>query len=323
MRRRVARACFGAALAIAVTGVARQGHALCGTPDVIDTIPPDGAMGVPPNTPLSATYELGALHSGEPVLVTRNGGQARELAATYQSAVRTLVVSLPHDCDPNTEDCEAEPDFPGGQLRPDSSYVVSWPALAAVGEASEKGDGARIEFTTGNSPDTAAPTFAGLSAVRWDFEREFDSCSDTESERYLFDLRVPEPGYAGGLDLLRISVFQTRGPTLERDENQNQKPELVHSERYRGNAWLTIKRPIADGVGRVCFAAFFQAPSGRVSNGGNEEVCTTTSKPPFFEGCSVRGPTGDEGNTWHWWALSVMALSWLRARRHGRQDQRA
>ena len=278
MRRRIARlGCAGAAL-LALATSNRDVLAACQNADVVDTIPPDGAVSIPTNTPLLATYELGAIHNGEQVVVTRQGGQPELLAATFSSALRTLSASLPSDT-----------------FEPNSEYSVEWPALSTA-DGQRTGQGALVRFTVGSGPNMSTPSFAGLRAVRWGFEREYDSCSDTESERYIFDLRLSEPNYSGGVELLTVLAFQTEGPTLERSGTGQAIPEPIFTGRYTGSEWIQVKRPVADGVGRVCFSAILQAPSGSVSGGADREVCTETVRPPFFDGCQL-GPAGSRTPT--------------------------
>src|SRR5690606_35941850 len=249
MRRRIA--CLGwvgSALLTSstLTGVA---DAACGRADLEDAIPPDGAEGVPTNTPLSATYELGAIHQGEPVLVTRAGEPTQSLPAVYRSAVRTLTV----------QGVET--------LAPNSLYTVEWPGLSND-DSARPGNGAAVSFSVGGGPDNSRPEFDGIRELRWAFERKHDSCSATESERSLFELRLPEPRYSGGAELLNVLAFQTRGPNLGTDT-----AEQVYSRRYTGSNWITVKRPIAHGVGRVCFSAMFQAPNGMISGGAERSAC--------------------------------------------------
>jgi hypothetical protein len=242
---------------------------------------------VPTNTPLLATYEIGATHNAEEVIVTLQGEQPQVLAASYSPAVRTLTARLPE-----------------GSLRPNADYTVAWPGLLTSSDDPARGKGASISFSVGAGPDMSRPSFSGASEVRWD------------SERYLFDLRLPEPSYAGGIDLLTVVAFQTQGPRLERDANGNPSPQPVYTQRYAGDEWITIKRSVADGVGRVCFSAIVQAPSGLISDSTQEEVCTTTVRPPFFDGCSLRAP-GDVPAERAWLLLLALAGVLLGLRQQG------
>ncbi len=249
---------------------ATQASAACADADLIDTIPPDGAAGVPTNTPLMATYDVGATHNGEGVLVTRRGSNPEQLAGTYSTGVSTLT---------------ARP--LSGMLEPNAEYTVEWPGLLTGDNPPRQGEGAVIRFTTGTGPDTSRPTFEGARAVRWDFEREYDGCSDTESERYVFGVRLPTPTYSGGVELLTVLAFQTKGKTLPLGDDGQPQAEPVYAARYTGSEWIAFKRPVADGVGHVCFSAIVQAPGGSISGGSEHEVCTRTEHPPFFDGCAV------------------------------------
>lgn len=299
MRRRVARLGFAGVALLALVTLDHDALAACQGADVIDTIPPDGAVSIPTNTPLLATYELGAVHNGEQVVVTRLGGQRDVLAATFSGALRTLSARLP-----------------SGTFEPNSQYSVEWPALSTADDEPRTGQGAFVTFTVGAGPDTSSPGFDGLTAVRWDFEREYDSCSDTESERYVFDLRLSKPDFTAGVDLLTILAFQTKGPTLKRSEAGQPVPEPIFTGRYSGSDWIQVKRPIADGAGRVCFSAIVQAPSGSVSGGADREVCTETARPPFFDGCRL-GRAGSAPGTGYALLLLVGAGVVARARRDG------
>jgi hypothetical protein len=245
-------------------------------------MPPDGASNVPTNTPLFAIYELGATHNGEFVRITPEGSDAEDLAATYRSGTKKLLVSLPSSDIP-----DPDPPFPNGELRPNTKYTVTWPGLSTGGTRPRRGDGATVTFTVGATRDDSLPKFAGATGVIWDFEREFDNCSDTESERYLFKLSFGAPSYSGGEGLLSVIAFQTQGPTLNRDDNGRPAPEEVHTQRYTGKNTVTVTRPVADAVGKACFSVMMAAPSGLPSGGREKEVCTTTERPPFFDGCQL------------------------------------
>lgn len=317
MRRRLAG--FGTSLPLfGVTFLLTWGtsigsaHAACGSPDVVDTLPPAGQSSVPTNTRLSATYELGATHQGEPVVVTAVPGSRHELAASYSRVLRSLVVTLP-SCGEGAPDCVEDPDFPRGQLKPNTQYTVEWPGLR-TGATARSGSGATVTFTSGGGPDLSTPSFEGTREVRWGFEREYDGCSDTESERYVFDVRISPPTYSGGEELLVMHVFQTAGRLLDKDENGNPVPTEVHRGRYRGGEWLRVKQPIATAFGKVCFSAFAEAPNGLISQGSETEACTRTEHPPFFEGCSFGGPSTEHG-AWPLWWIAVASALLVGARR--------
>jgi hypothetical protein len=189
-------------------------------------------------------------------------------------------------------------------------YVVVWPGLRSITAQSLKGDDITVRFTVGNYVDTERPSFDGLTRIDWDFERKYDSCSDTDAERYVFDVGLTEPTDDGGADLLMLRVFQTEGPTLDG------VPTEVHVQRYTGRNTATVKLPISEGVGPVCFSALVSDPGGNFSSSANREVCTRTIRPPFFDGCTLADPwkayTGRSG-------LSLLGLLLLAVfRRKGR-----
>jgi hypothetical protein len=270
---------------------------------VIDTVPPDGATDVPTSwsgsagvgfAPLIARYGIAALHDGEPVMLRENGGPARELAASYNTQLRTLSATPPES-------------FTAG-----AEYEIQWPGLGSIVTPGTRGEGAVVRFRVGFEPDREAPDFEGLTSVDWDFERKYDRCSDNESERYLFDVGVPPPSDDGGAELLTLIVFQTSGPT------QGPTPTEVHVQGYDGSPRARVSRPVSASVGRICFSALVRDPSGNISAGSaSREVCTKTVRPPFFEGCSVgrRPASGSHALT----LLLVVGLAFrVRGRRSGR-----
>ena len=114
------------------------------------------------------------------------------------------------------------------------------------------------------------------------------------------------------------NVFQTSGRLLETDDNGHYISEEVYRARYKGERSIQVKRAIATSVGQACFAAFVEAPNGTISQGADQEVCTTTEHPPFFEGCSL----SERGSPRPWahlgW-LAIAGLLWLRSRPRQRQ----
>jgi hypothetical protein len=142
------------------------------------------------------------------------------------------------------------------------------------------GAGRDVEFSTGSSEDTTAPEFDGLLGVRWDYEREFDGCSETFSERYVFYLVPSEPSDDSPSDLLSVLVFQTEGRGID-------SPTPIGEEPYRAGEPVRVENIAAHGVGRVCFAALVKDSVGNSSGGLDQVVCTDTEEPPFFEGCSL------------------------------------
>ena len=66
-------------------------------------------------------------------------------------------------------------------------YEIRWPALRGL-NAAAPGLGGKARFTTGVGDDVAAPTFAGVTGLTWDFERTHDDCIDDLVDRFVFDI---------------------------------------------------------------------------------------------------------------------------------------
>lgn len=263
-------------------GYATNVVAQCASPKLLDAIPPDGARDVPFDwstsnmaglAPLTARYDIGAVHNGEPIVFQPAGEPARDcgleqgpwcLPGTWNS--QTLTLSA----------------FPPGGLQPGVQYEIVWPALGSINDTGRRGEATTVRFSVGYQVDEEPPRFEGLTSVDWDFERKFDSCSNTDAERYVFQVGLAEPSDDGGADLLTLHVFQTKGPGI------GSVPSEVHVERYRGAPTVRVTRPISAGVGHVCFSALVGDPGGRFSaTSASREVCTKTVRPPFFDGCAL------------------------------------
>jgi hypothetical protein len=271
----------------------------CGQPYLVDTVPPDGAGGVPVNAALSARYESTARHQGEVVMLGRKGEPASPVAATFDSTEHTLTV------------------IPPAAFEPGTSYVVRWPDLLGGAAAGAQGERA-VTFTTGRVADAEAPTFEGLAGIRWDVERRRSDCTDSLLERYVFDLDLGAVADDGGRESLTLIVLHTEGPLVK----GARVPVLTRTIPARGtSARVSLIRD--EGVGHVCFAAIARDLTGQVSGGGEREVCVDTIAPPFFRGgCSFAGlgraggsPPGDVGV----WA----AIGWLLASLVFRRARRA
>jgi len=284
------RASVAAFALLALTTPARSEE--CGRPDLLHAFPPDGAT-VPTDAIFSAYYASTAEYLGEDVLFEHlgSGEPAEPIAAEFESNTGLVVARAPD------------------LLVPGDDYEITWPKLRGIGTAS-KGDGRKVTFTVGDGPDLEFPSFGGLLSIEWDVSRNRDDCTDSQEERFAFDL---EPGTAGddfGTESLALSVFQTRGPNVPR--RGNPVPILVTALPAAGKT-VRVSRAIRDGTGDVCFSATVKDLKGNPSESG-DEVCVTTTAPPFFYGCSVGGsPHGDRG-----FALvaGLGALFLLRSRRH-------
>jgi hypothetical protein len=293
-RARVAVAAAACAVAAVWGAAARPARAAdsCGKPDLVDMVPPDGATGVPLNATLGAHYQASADYLGEDVVLVRPGGEEQALTGTFDATEGLLSVT------------PTEPLLAGG------AYTVRWPALRGL-NAAAPGLGGEASFTAGAADDTEAPTFDGVTAISWDFERAQNDCLDALEERFVFDLRLGAADDDGGRDALTLIVFQTAGPQIAG------KPVAVSTRAIpaAGDA-ARVKLPPGQAVGHVCFAALVRDTTGKVSASGDVESCVQTPAPPFFQGCSVAGAGG--GATTALGALASVALAALMARRGSR-----
>jgi hypothetical protein len=251
-------------VAAASASAARTARAdSCTSPDLIETIPADGAQGVPPNATLSARYASIAQYTGEPVAIEHVGADTQAVTATFDAAEGILSV------------------VPPTPLVPGDRYVVHWPGLRGLDTAT-LGAGADQHLQAGVSDDTKAPTFAGLTGVAWDVTREKDACTDAIDERYVFDLELGAAADDASRDFLTLLVFQTAGPKVTPGSPQ---PVLVQRVPPAG-ATARLSSVVDRVEGHVCFAAIVRDLTGQVSTGGGE-VCVDTVSPPFFYGCAV------------------------------------
>lgn len=273
MRRRpvsVARPLIPA-LVLWVGAPAAARAAPCNRPDVIDTVPPDEAENVPLNATLSALYPAAADYLDENVVFEQVGGDTLDLLGKYNENEGILSI---------------EPPF---GLEAGADYRIEWPELRGFGSAT-KGRGARVDFTAGDSEDVASPEFEGVTGVRWDLERNRDSCTDSVENRYVFHLDLAEAKDDGGRESLTLVVFQTRGPAIGDPEPVRVQRLPEPGERAR------VELAQQDAVGRICFAAIVRDLVGQASASGSTEVCAKTVEPPFFVGCRAsRGRTRGSG----------------------------
>lgn len=260
-RRARRLAALGVVLALASeAAVARAGD--CGRPDLLETMPPDGASAVPTDARLHARYAPTAEYLGEEVVLEHVGVDERAVEPTFDVNEGMLVVSPP------------EPLVPGDE------YVIRWPRLRGLGTAT-LGRAAEVAFVAGDGPDTGAPEFGGLESIEWDVDRARDECTDSMQTRYVFDLGLSDASDDGGRDSLGLVVFQTRGPGITAPV-----PFAVRRFPAPGKP-LRVERTESVAVGTVCFAAVARDLVGRTSAGAETERCTVTISPPFFEGCAV------------------------------------
>ncbi len=264
-RRRWAPAVLASAVGFAAARDARADS--CTAPNLLETIPADKATGVPTNASLFAHYEVNAQYLQEPVTMDQvHMGSAvvtgQAWPATFDQTQGMLQVTPP------------------APLTPGDTYVIHWPALRGIDTAT-LGTTFDLHFTAGTTPDTAPPTFAGISSVSWDVSRETDSCTSRIEERYVFDLGLGAAADDGGRDSLTLLVFQTSGPGVDAS---SPAPVLVRRIPPVG-AGVTITSTVQ--VGHVCYAAIVQDLASHVSTSGAAPVCVDTVAPPFFYGCDV------------------------------------
>lgn len=260
----------------------------CGRPDVDITFPRDGAESVPTNAFLTAHYSNPALYDDELVVLTDSAGNDVPLTTSFDQA-ETLV--------------RAVPDAPlsGG------AYTAEWPALRGV--AGGLGLGKKVKFFVQNLTDTTPPVFAGLAAIDWDLSRDRDPCTDALEDRFVFKLELGAASDDAAVSLLALSIFQTKDPRAP-----EAPPSKVALRAWPESGELEVRRAATE-AGTTCFAAIAQDLVGSVSGGGEREVCVKTKQPPFFDGCSLRGPNPNSG---HAGLFLVMVALGSRLARRGR-----
>lgn len=268
----------------------------CGQPDLIETIPKDGATGVPTNAQLSARYAPSAEYVQEEVTFEHVGVGGEMATVQFDSNEGLLTLS------------------PAAPLAANESYHIKWPALRGISTA-VLGKSADVTFTAGASQDTAAPIFAGVTSVDWDVERANDDCTSSAEDRFVFDIGLSPPSDDGNNDLLTLVVFQTVGPQVI-----GGSPEPVLVQRFpETGSTAQVRRSIDSAKGKVCFAALVKDSVGRISNSAEHEICTKTVKPPFFYGCSMAGQHGSARDFF----FPALFCSLLLMRRRGGHRTRA
>jgi len=285
----------GVALVVgAMAGKARADP--CASPNVIETMPPDRAQGVPTNAQLFARYGSVAQYMGENVTLEHVGVDDQVVTATFDDTEGVLRIA------------------PSG-LVAGESYVTHWPGLHAL-DTSMVGASFDQHFEVGDVVDTAAPTFGGIESITWDVSRERDSCTGSVDERYVFDLTLGPAADDGGRDSLALLVFQTAGPDVDA---MAPTPILVQRVPPAGQT-VRVSRTVATTLGHVCFAAIVRDLTMKVSTSG-PAACVDTVTPPFFYGCAASGTAGRAG----WRAASaasalLLGALALRAGRRRRGD---
>jgi hypothetical protein len=246
----------------------------CNTPELLFTLPREGATGVATNATLVAGYASSTDYLGEEVLLIPATGDPLPLPATFDRAQRRLTVQ------------------PEG-LTPGAVYSVRWPGLRGVDTASP-GIGREVRFTVGAGPDVEPPRFDGVGAIRWEWVRARNNCNDELEDRFVFDLELGQAADDGGREALALRLFQRSGASTE--------PVLLRP-LPAGTARLEVPASLA--VGQVCFSAQVEDLTGKTSD-ARSESCIETVAPPFFRGCAAGG-SGAGG-------LPLVAVAWAAAR---------
>jgi MYXO-CTERM domain-containing protein len=267
----------------------------CARPDVVDTVPIDGAREVPTNATLIARYAISAEYLGEQVFLGEAGSDPVAFTASYNEAERLLTFTPPEGLTPGVE------------------YEIEWPGLRGLNTAN-KGLSRKLHFFAGSAADGEPPSFDGLVGVEWDLEREDDECTDRIEDRFVFELNLGAAFDDGGRDALSLVVFQTLGPTVASDA-----PKPIHVGHFPApGERVRLVDTVSATTGRICFAALAR-DSTRLSSSGGQEHCVTTVEPPFFEGCSL----GGRGSGLKWPLLLFGAVGlWGKRRRRSRAAER-
>jgi len=293
VKRRALGAC--ACFVLAALALARDARAQqCGRPDVLDTVPPDEATGVPPNASLTAHYDPSAEYLGEDVVLTPMGGVDEVVKATFDDTQGLLTYVPP------------APLAPG-------AYVITWPALRGL-NAAALGTSAVVHFTVGATDDTKPPAFGGVTGVTWDLERKNNTCTNSIEDRFVFELSLAPASDDGGREGLRLVIFQTSGSGVDVDAGS--VPVQTMAMPGAGKT-AEVKLPVSDATGHVCFAAIARDLTGKISDSGSHAACVDTIAPPFFRGCVV-APDGSRGDRGVGLAALVALVALARRRRRAR-----
>jgi hypothetical protein len=289
VRPELAAAGLSAALLLAVAPARGD----CARPDVIDSMPIDGARDVPTNAQLVARYAISAEYLGEEVRFGRVDSAPLSLTGSYNADEQLLTLTPP------------EP------LSPGAEYEVEWPGLRGLNTAN-KGRSRKVRFTAGTQTDVEPPSFDGLTGFDWDYEREDDDCTDRIEERLVFDFDLGSAADDGGRDSLSLVVFQTQGPSVAADA-----PKPIHVGHFPApGERVRLVDTVSSSSGHVCYAALARDSTGMPSSGGQER-CATVVEPPFFDGCSAAGrPRGGAGAVLAF--AAALVASGARGRRRSR-----
>jgi len=285
-----------AACALVLLVVAPSARAaMCGRPELLDAVPPDGASDVPPNASLFAHYSPETEYGNEDVVLTPPGGGDEAFAANDPAqAVKW-------------DGTEGLLTFtPPAPLAP-GAYAIVWPSLRGLNTASPSLP-ATVHFTVGTVDDTAPPDFAGLTGVTWDLERQNNDCTNSLENRLVFTLSLAPADDDGGRANLTLVVFQSSGSGVD----GGPVPVSTMAMPAAGKT-VTVKLSVGEATGHVCFAAIARDLTGKVSQSGSQTVCVDTTAPPFFRGCAI-GADGGSGAAAVAFGMLALALARRRTR---------
>jgi hypothetical protein len=266
----------------------------CTSPDLIETMPPLGAMNVPTNAILFARYASIAQYLSEPVQLEHVGVATSTVPATFDDTSGMLQIVPPNG------------------LVAGAAYVVHWPALRGLDTAT-LGSTFDLNFTAGSTADALPPTFAGIASMSWDVSRNSDSCTNSVEQRYVYSLSLTTAADDSGRDSLTLLVFQTSGPTLE-----GGAPAQVLVQRIpAAGRSAQVTTTVGSGVGHICFTAIVRDLTLKTSPSG-PPVCVDTVAPPFFYGCGMVAGHGARGALGIAFGAAAIGLA-RRARRRSRE----
>jgi MYXO-CTERM domain-containing protein len=282
---------------VLVTAAARPARAACTPPDLLEAVPPDGAA-ISANAALFAHYASTAEYVNEDVTLKTPAGTSEIFTATSGDPTHPSPVSW--------DGTQGLLKFAPVEGLPPGTYTLRWPSLRGLNVAAP-GRTKDVTFTVTETSDDAPPTFEGVTAVRWDLERENNDCTSGLENRFVFELELAPADDAGGREGLTLIVFQTAGALSD----GGSVPVLATAMPAVGKG-VQVKLPVADATGHVCFAALARDLTGKISNGGSHSVCVETTAPPFFRGCALAPASPRFG------AVGIVVLAALVARRRRR-----
>ena len=281
-------ACSGIVAFLLWAGAARADS--CAHPNLLETLPKEGARAVPPNAKLSARYAQSAEY-GEAISLEHVGLGDETFSQSF---------------DPSEGILSVEPHAP---LLAGDAYIVRWPALRGISSASRGEGGHHLHFTAGSEADLNPPTFDGVRTLSWDVDRAADICTDAKDDRYVFELGLDDAKDDGGKDLLTVIVFQTAGPHTDQTGAPN--PVLVSDspkEAEGGNSgvpWIAASGACASR--RWCAIRSAAFPVARTAS--------SVQRPPSLRSSTVAAWRHAQGARRVAWVFAAAIVVMARRRR--------